>query len=145
MAPKLGQEIVRGLRADGMSEAAIREQLKAMGYKTGRVSQLLAATGSQRQSRRSRGHGCRGRDVAASDIEGYMYTQLSPCSVLNDKGASGVKPAVAFLTGSLGERAGPGRLGEGSGPGRGWAGPEVHAGVAHIYEWFAPLLGRCRG
>ena len=44
MAPKLGQEFVRGLRADGMSEAAIREQLKAMGYKTGRVSQLLAAT-----------------------------------------------------------------------------------------------------
>ena len=44
MAPKLGQEFIRSLRADGMSEAAIREQLKAMGYKTGRVSQLLAAT-----------------------------------------------------------------------------------------------------
>ena len=44
MAPKLGQDFVRSLRADGMSEAAIREQLKAMGYKTGRVSQLLAAT-----------------------------------------------------------------------------------------------------
>jgi len=44
MAPKLGQQYVRGLRADGMSEAAIRQHLKAMGYKTGRVTQLLAAT-----------------------------------------------------------------------------------------------------
>ncbi len=44
MAPKLGQEFVRSLRADGMSEPAIREQLKTMGYKTGRISQLLAAT-----------------------------------------------------------------------------------------------------
>ena len=44
MAPKLGQQNVRSLRADGMSESAIREHLKAMGYKTGRVTQLLAAT-----------------------------------------------------------------------------------------------------
>lgn len=44
MAPKLGQQYVRSLRADDMSEAAIREHLKAMGYKTGRVTQLMAAT-----------------------------------------------------------------------------------------------------
>ena len=44
MAPKLGQQYVRSLRADGMSDAAIREHLKATGYKTGRVTQLLAAT-----------------------------------------------------------------------------------------------------
>ena len=44
MAPKLGQEYVRSLRADGLSEATIREHLKAMGYNAGRITQLLAAT-----------------------------------------------------------------------------------------------------
>ena len=38
------QQFVQGLRADGMTEAQIRSLLKEGGYKTGRVSKLLAAT-----------------------------------------------------------------------------------------------------
>ncbi len=38
------QEFVRSLRADGMSEEEIRQELRGAGYKTGRISKLLAAT-----------------------------------------------------------------------------------------------------
>ena len=38
------QDFVRSLRADGMEEDEIRRQLRGAGYKTGRISQLLAAT-----------------------------------------------------------------------------------------------------
>lgn len=38
------QDFVRSLRADGMEENEIRCQLRGAGYKTGRISQLLAAT-----------------------------------------------------------------------------------------------------
>ena len=38
------QDFVRSLRADGMSEKEIRQELRGAGYKTGRVSKLLAAT-----------------------------------------------------------------------------------------------------
>ena len=38
------QEFVRSLRADGMSEEEIRQELRGAGYKTGRVNKLLEAT-----------------------------------------------------------------------------------------------------
>ena len=38
------QEFVRSLRADGMSEEEIRQELRGAGYKTGRINKLLEAT-----------------------------------------------------------------------------------------------------
>ena len=93
MAPKLGQEYVRSLRADGLSEATIREHLKAMGYKAGRITQLLAATAASGS-----------RDLpAAMDAEAGNHVllpqdlscmKLGPCNVLHDKSAKCVRSAV---------------------------------------------------
>lgn len=44
MASGSGQEYVRRLRADGLSEDEIYNIMKIAGYKRGRISQLLAAT-----------------------------------------------------------------------------------------------------
>ena len=113
MAPKLGQEFVRSLRADGMSEVAIREQLKAMGYKAGRVSQLLAATAAS---------GSRDAPAATDDAEagkkvagaGFACAQNS---FLATYGAMIRKPCVSYRTECL-----TGRLGERHGGSRGWDG-----------------------
>ena len=58
MASGSGQQYVRGLRADGLSEDEIYNTMKIMGYKHGRISQLLAAT-------RASGSRDPGPDVAA--------------------------------------------------------------------------------
>ena len=44
MASEQGQQYVRRLRADGLSEEEIRNALKVAGYKSGRVTELLKAT-----------------------------------------------------------------------------------------------------
>lgn len=44
MASGSGLQYVRGLRCDGLSEEEIYNTMKIMGYKRGRISQLLAAT-----------------------------------------------------------------------------------------------------
>lgn len=113
MAPKLGQEFVRSLRADGMSEVAVREQLKAMGYKAGRVSQLLAATAASgsRDVPATMDDAEAGRKLAGAGFACAQKSFLAPyCATIR-------KPCVLFRPECL-----TGRLGEQHGGSRGWNG-----------------------
>ena len=73
------QDFVRSLRADGMEEDEIRCQLRGAGYKTGRISQLLAATRASGSAdlplEDEAGRACHQEHVSFSDLNAKRENQ----------------------------------------------------------------------